>query len=318
MQHCVQIYLGLMFNKKNMDMLREIKNSEINFNESFANKRLFTLADIDMNKYFSYLNNKAIAVFEDIKSNSTYSPDDIGDKVYEIYDDIADMYIFSREVLENWQLIANECTKNLNIIYCSSTQFLNDDVDEKYSLLNKILSIENGPDCAENTSNIIVSCGSKHKAKQLNDINLSSNTNFIGFDGCVQIYGKDIYKKRDIDIDPIPINIDEFNEYFTDDKDILIKFINIYFDFALKRYYNKYNTELLITSIKRLNFSGLKKKLPCGDIECELDQQYIDFYKSFYSGGKGKRKKRQKENKTKRKKGKKEKRKLSKRRKLNK
>jgi len=105
------------------------------------------------------------------------------------------------------------------------------------------LNIDNEPDCGEKTCNILVSCGSKRRAKHFNDINQYIGTIFMGFDGCIQIYGKDIYKKRDIGIDPIPIPIEAFNEYFTDDVDILIKFINIYFDFALKRYYNKYKIQ---------------------------------------------------------------------------
>ena len=295
MQQCVQIYLGLNFNSKNIEMLHEIKNTTEN-TSTFARKMLFKSEDINMNKYLNYLNKKSQKVIEDIKSNPSYTPEEIGDKVYDIYDDIADIYIFSKEVLDNWQLIANECATNLNIIYCSSTQFLGDD-DE---LSKKILNIDNEPDCGEKTCNILVSCGSKLRAKRFNDINQYIGTIFMGFDGCIQIYGKDIYKNRDIGIDPIPIPIEAFNEYFTDDEDILIKFINIYFDFALKRYYNKYNTELLILSINREEFSGLKRKLPCGKIECKIDPTYIDFYRSFYKGA-GKQNKRNKTNKRKKK-----------------
>ena len=295
MQYCVQIYLGYsVFNRSKLAMLHEIHNSEVPITKAFNAKTLFTLSDIDMNKFFIYLNKKALAIAKDIRSDSAYTPEDIGLLVYQIYDDIADMYVFSREVHDNWMLIANECNKNLNIIYCASTEFMFNDIPE-VSLLQKILSIENGPGCAENTCNVIVACGSKIPAAQLNKLKTTSNTIYMGFDGCVQIYGRDVYKKRsniksESIPDTIPISVDEFNTYFPDNETILINFINIYFDCALKRYYNKFNTDLLVESIKRSKFIGLKKKIQCGRIKCEADPHFIEFYQNFYTHriGKGK------------------------------
>jgi len=43
MQQCVQIYLGLNFNSKNIEMLHEIKNPGIRLD-----KMLFTASDIDI------------------------------------------------------------------------------------------------------------------------------------------------------------------------------------------------------------------------------------------------------------------------------
>ena len=59
MQQCVQVYLGLQFSEANINMLREIKNTEIEITRAFASKLLFTSSDIDLKNMFNYLNKKA-------------------------------------------------------------------------------------------------------------------------------------------------------------------------------------------------------------------------------------------------------------------